>query len=66
MTDLVGGAQPAEVAASFQDAGLRGRLASDDWSTREAAQAQLSGIYQRAYGSGEASAGQAQSAPGGA
>jgi hypothetical protein len=50
VSEQVGSPPPAEVAASFENADLRGRLASDDWGVREQAQKQLSAIYQRAYG----------------
>jgi hypothetical protein len=50
MSDAVGGELPAEVQATFGDADLRARLASDDYVVREAAQARLSEVYQRAYG----------------
>jgi hypothetical protein len=49
MTDLTAGAQPAEVAATFQDEGLRGRLGSDDYRVRDQAQRELSAIYERNY-----------------
>jgi hypothetical protein len=50
VSDAVGSAPPPEVAASFENADLRGRLASDNYMVRDAAQAELSAIYQRAYG----------------
>ena len=49
MSDAVGGAPPAEVQQSFENADLRGRLASGDYRVRDQAQRELSAIYERNY-----------------